>query len=160
MIRLHLPPHSRLWFFLADRKLEEHEQEALSAQLRNFTCSWKSHGSSLSAGFDILMNHIVLIAVDEEQEAPSGCSIDKAFRLLQEFGNNQGIDFFNRLLVPLAVAQGVALIHRSELATKITAGAVHPDDLYYDLTITRIAQLEQDFQKPLRQGWALKGLSL
>jgi hypothetical protein len=159
-MHLQLPPHSRLWFFLADRKLEERELEELNTSLMHFTSSWKSHGSSLSADFDILMNQMVVIAVDEQQEAPSGCSIDKAFRLLQEFGNSKGIDFFNRLLVPLAGAQGMELIHRSQLAAKIASGAMHPDDLYYDITITQLAQLEQDFKKPLRHGWALKGLNL
>ncbi|MEY3984456.1 MAG: hypothetical protein RL160_2015 [Bacteroidota bacterium] len=159
-MRIPLPPHARIWFFLADRKLEAPDQEELGAQLARFTASWKSHGNSLSAAFHIMLDHIVLIAVDEQMEAPSGCSIDKAFRLLQDFGSIKGIDFFNRLLVPLATNQGLELIHRSQLLPKIASGAIHPDNDYYDLTITQLAQLEQDFKKPLHAGWALKGLNL
>jgi hypothetical protein len=159
-MRIPLPPHARVWFFLADRKLNAPDQEELGAQLEHFTASWKSHGSSLSAAFDILLDHIVVIAVDEQKEAPSGCSIDKAFRLLQDFGSIKGIDFFNRLLVPLATAEGVELIHRSQLLPKIASGAIHPNNFYYDLTITNLAAMEQDFKKPLHAGWALKGLNL
>lgn len=155
-----LPPHARLWLFLADRPLSQDQELRLRHVLSDFTGSWKSHGQSLSAGFEILHRQIIVIAVDQQAEAPSGCSIDKAFRLLQEFGRSEQMDFFNRLLVPIVVASGLMVVHRNSIPSLLEAGTLHEEQPYYDLTIAHLGALDADFRKPLNQGWVLKGLKL
>jgi hypothetical protein len=155
-----LPPHARLWLFLADQPLSEHQERRLRIELSDFTGSWKSHGHALSAGFDILYRQIVVIAVDQQAEAPSGCSIDKAFRLLQEFGRIEHLDFFNRLLVPLAEETGLTIVHRNKIPSMIAEGTLNDEQSYYDLTIDHLGAMETAFRKPLNQGWVMKGLRI
>ena len=156
----HLPPHARLWLFLSDKALSETQEAQLSQLLTQFTDSWKSHGQPLSAGFAILHGHIVIIAVDQQVESPSGCSIDKAFRILQEFGGNHGLDFFHRLLIPLDMPEGISIVPRSQIAGMLTNGELSPQQPYFDLTIQSLDALRNNFRKPLTEGWALKGLSV
>lgn len=156
----HLPPHARLWLFLSDTALSAAQQEDLNIQLTAFTATWKSHGNSLSAGFDIQHSQLIVIAVDQQAEAPSGCSIDKAFRLLQDFGFAHKIDFFNRLLVPVETADGLLVVHRSALPAMISNGQLSLEQSYYDLTITRLDALETSFKKPLNQGWVMNIINI
>ncbi|MBU6324456.1 MAG: hypothetical protein KJS92_03125 [Bacteroidetes bacterium] len=153
-----LPPHARLWLFLADQPLSQNQELRLRHELSAFTGNWKSHGHSLSAGFEILHRQIIVIAVDQQAEAPSGCSIDKAFRLLQEFGRTEQLDFFNRLLVPIVGETGLMIVHRNNIPSLLAAGTLREDQPYYDLTIEHLGALDADFCKPLNQGWVLKGL--
>src|SRR5262245_34781753 len=95
----YLPGNARIWTFVASRELNEEERKDLEMMLKDFVSSWKAHGNDLLAGFEINLNCIAVVGVDESHELPSGCSIDKAFRLLREFGDQKGLDFFNRLLI-------------------------------------------------------------
>ena len=98
-----LPDSSRIWLFAADRVLSESESEALQQDLMMFVAEWQAHGADLTAGFELRYGACLVIAVDESQAAPTGCSIDKAFRLLQRFGSEHKMDFFNRLQSPQGV---------------------------------------------------------
>jgi len=91
MIISHLPNQSRTWFFGASRILTPKEIETLREDLHSLVSNWKSHGTRLSAGFEILHESIIIVAVDESIESPSGCSIDKVFGLLKD----QDVDFFS-----------------------------------------------------------------
>jgi hypothetical protein len=88
-----LSPGSRVWFFIANRPLNSEEAAQLTGVMSEFVSGWKSHGSALSADFDFRWNALLTVAVDESVEAPSGCSIDKVFRLLNDFMTATGIDF-------------------------------------------------------------------
>ena len=94
---MHLPGHARIWIFQADRELQPAEEQALAEELLAFQQSWKTHGSPLNAGVAILFSTFAIVAVDEKVQAPSGCSIDKAFRLLQDFGQQHNLNFFDHL---------------------------------------------------------------
>jgi len=107
----HLSPGSRVWFFIADRPLTEAEAAQLKMAMSEFVSGWKSHGSALSAGFELRWNALLAVAVDESVEAPSGCSIDKVFRLLTDFTAATGIDFLNRLLLLVPQPDGTALVY-------------------------------------------------
>jgi hypothetical protein len=155
----HLSSGSRIWFFIANRPLTVPEEEQLQALMTEFINGWKSHGSELLAGFELYWRALLTMAVDESVEAPSGCSIDKVFRLLQDFSSATGIDFLNRLLLLVPQADGMAQIHNRQTATAaIDRGELDENTPVADVMHTRLGDFVDKPLQPFREHWMCKQL--
>lgn len=148
-----LSPESRVWMFLAERELAQSETGALSQALDAFVNDWKAHGAALTAGYAIESNAIVIVAVDESQTPPSGCSIDKVFRLLQEFGSANGIDFFKRTLTARKNANRVEILNLVELKQAYLCGDLQAEDLVYNTQIDKLSMVHSQLLIPFSQHW-------
>lgn len=94
-----LPPESKVWYYLSDRKLAKDENDWVMKKLIEFSNNWNSHGQKLDSDATILLNQIVILASDETKISASGCSIDTSVHLIKEIGKEINVDFFNRLNV-------------------------------------------------------------
>ncbi len=156
MIIPQLPGHSRVWFFGANRLLTQSEIESLNKQLSNFVSDWKAHGAAITAGFEILHESIVVIAADETQAPPSGCSIDKAFGLLKE----SGIDFFQRQLVWRAFCNTAEIYTLNQVKESLDEGVFNSQMLIIDSMVSTLDQVRNSFYIPLSRSWVGKKLNL
>lgn len=94
-----LPDNSRVWLYLASRKLDSTELLFAEEQLFKFLQNWKAHGKSLSCNGTILFSQYLILCVNEADEAASGCSIDSSVHFIKSLGNELNVDFFNRMNV-------------------------------------------------------------
>ncbi len=69
-----LPDDARLWIFGASRPLGEQDAALLISSTRRFLEEWAAHGRALAVAFEWLHNRFLLVAVDEDRAAASGCS--------------------------------------------------------------------------------------
>ncbi len=152
MIIPDLPGHSRVWFFGANRLLTTEEITELNLKLLHFISDWKAHGTSITAGFEIVHESIVIIAVDETKAPPSGCSIDKAFGLLKE----TGIDFFQRQLIWRAFCNTSEIFTLSQVKEQIQIGNFNAQTLIIDSLVTNLEQVRNQFYIPISQSWVGK----
>jgi len=146
----HLPESSRVWVFFANQHLAEAAEQQLHVALEQFVQGWKAHGNALTAGYEIVAHTAVIVAVDEAAESPSGCSIDKAFRLLTEFGASHNIDFFNRLL--LTTAAGTVYTQAAAKAA-FEAGTLHKDTSVFNPMIQTLSDMKTKFTIPFSSHW-------
>jgi hypothetical protein len=94
-----LPEHSRVWLYLADRKLDATEAHFLNEKLKLFLDSWAAHNKKLTCDGILLFSQYLILAVNEDVESASGCSIDSSVRFVKSLGQELNVDFFNRLNV-------------------------------------------------------------
>lgn len=87
---------ARVWVYQANRQLTDSEAITVKKYLEPAINQWAAHGASLLASATVLHNRFVVIALDENQNAASGCSIDTSTRWLKELGDVINIDFFDR----------------------------------------------------------------
>lgn len=154
-----LSSDSRVWFFIADRPLTAPEEQQLQALMTEFVNGWKSHGSALLAGFELRWHTLLTVAVDDSVEAPSGCSIDKVFRLLQDFSTASGIDFLNRLLLLVPQADGTVQIHNRQTATAAKDRAeISENTPVLDVMHTRLGDFIDKPLQPFHEHWMGKQL--
>jgi hypothetical protein len=154
-----LPDSSRIWLFAADRVLSESEAEALQQDLTMFVAEWQAHGADLSAGFELRYGACLVIAVDESQAAPTGCSIDKAFRLLQRFGSEHKLDFFNRMLLhrPLCTSAVIKTVSQAQQALEDRDWA--SSTLVWNAQLAQLGEYRTNPFLPLSQSWAAARLT-
>lgn len=81
-----LPDHGRLWVFPATRELSEAEADACLGAVDDFLSTWSAHGAALRSGRELRDQRFLLVGVDVDAEAPSGCSIDALVNRLRALG--------------------------------------------------------------------------
>ena len=145
-----LPDSSKVWFFGADRILSKEEVDNLSLELTNFTEGWTAHGTQLSAGFTLLHNCIVVVAVDESKTPPSGCSIDKVFGLLRI----PNVDFFHRTLLWQPFCESVKIFSVEEIKSEYIAGQVSENTLMLNSQVFTLGDFRNNLYIELKSTWA------
>jgi len=91
-----IPASARVWIYQANRTMTDAEVSQIETTLQPAVSKWAAHGASLLASVKVLYNRFVLIALDENQNEASGCSIDASTRWFKDLGNQLNIDFFDR----------------------------------------------------------------
>lgn len=144
-----LPDNSRVWFFGSDRLLNDEEKSSLSIELQEFVSSWKAHGAELAASFEILHDCILIVAVDENVTPPTGCSIDKVFKLLEKQASN----WFNRLLIWRAFCNTAKIYTVDELQLALEAGEVDRDTIIINSTVRSLTEVRKSLYISINDSW-------
>ncbi|MBA4738527.1 MAG: hypothetical protein H2059_05105 [Cryomorphaceae bacterium] len=120
-------PESRMWFYGLKTPMNAAQSAELKGIMDDFVGGWKAHGAQLAAAYRLIANQFLIIAVDETQQQATGCSIDKSVHLLQEFGENHDLDFFNRMLVYVLENGTFTSYSTAELKAAIAEGKIGPN---------------------------------
>ncbi len=155
-----LPGHSRVWIFQSDRILTDSETELADRMLSSFTAEWKAHGNKLSAGYGIFHNTFLVLAVDEQAEQASGCSIDKSFHVIRDFGQAAGVDLFNRLKLYYLGGEGLQAATVGRLKELLEAGQISVSTPVFDNMVASLEDLRLHWPRPLGESWAAVRLGL
>ncbi|MBM3185160.1 MAG: hypothetical protein FJZ67_02580 [Bacteroidetes bacterium] len=130
-----LPEQSRVWLYLADRKLDSTELLLAEEKLQDFLSTWKAHGKSLNCNGTILFSQYLILSVDEDIESASGCSIDSSVRFVKMLGSELDVDFFNRLNV-------LSFINENETQTINYFKAISGKNPYLNPLIQTLGELK------------------
>lgn len=144
-----LPDNSRVWFFGSDRLLNDEEKSSLSIELQEFVSSWKAHGTELAASFEILHDCMLIVAVDESVTPPTGCSIDKVFKLLEKQASN----WFNRLLIWRAFCNTAKIYTVDELQLALKSGEVDRDTIIINSTVRSLTEVRKSLYISINDSW-------
>lgn len=144
-----LSADSKVWIFQADKILDNNAIDQLMQNSKAFIDSWTSHNTELKASAIIKHQLFLIIGVDTLHAQASGCSVDKAFRFVQEVGALLKIDFFNRLNIAIENGEQITLVKSQEITQ-------HPGTYFFDNVIATKGELQTEWKKPIAQCWALQ----
>ena len=153
------PSHSRVWIYQSDRKLLNDEQVWLTEKGSAFVEQWAAHGNQLMAGFFVVMDHFVVIVLDQEVEAASGCSIDKSMKLILDFQKELKVNFTNRLISALYIDNEVVLYSYDEVRKALESGRISGEIQVFDNTVQNLDSMKTSWLKPLKHTWLKKLLA-
>ena len=122
-----LPGHGRLWVFPASRDLIESEADACLAAVDDFLATWAAHGVPLASGRELIERRFLLVGVDVDVEAPSGCSIDALVGKLRELGASMGVVLIDHASVWYRHGDEIRSVPRAEFRALAGKGEVGPD---------------------------------
>ena len=146
---------SRVWVFTADPALDEDRSARLLALVDDFLSKWVAHGEPLTCGRDWRDGRFLVVGVDQNATAyASGCSIDDLYRKLAEFEKQTGASLLSRDRVFYRDAGGeVRAVSREEFGELATSGAIRPDTIVYDTSISSLSEWRQRFELPASASW-------
>ncbi|KQS32726.1 hypothetical protein [Dyadobacter sp. Leaf189] len=131
---------SRIWIYQANRQLTETESGIITETLKASLDNWEAHGKPLTASGKIFEHRFVVIAVDEREELPSGCSIDKSVHWLQEIGQRMQIDFLDRSVAYLDEHGIVQTVPVAKIRQSVQEEIIQPSTTIFDNQVATKAQ--------------------
>lgn len=144
---------SRVWVYQANRELTPQETGIITETLKASLDTWEAHGKRLTASGKIFEHRFVVIAVDERDELPSGCSIDKSVHWLQEIGQRMNIDFFDRSVAYLDDNGHVQTIPVPKIRQAVINETILPSTTIFDNQVATKAQWMNRWKIPASNSW-------
>ncbi|MBK5278094.1 MAG: hypothetical protein JJE09_04435 [Bacteroidia bacterium] len=153
-----LPPNARIWIYQSDRPLNSEEEKHLMGSLKAFCEQWKAHGQELKTSFKIERNQFVILAVDENYNDASGCSIDGSVRILKSLQQEGGINFFDRGLVAFQIENEVQTFYLQELKNIFLSGRLTASTLTFDNLVATKSDFDKAWLTTVDKTWLGKYL--
>jgi hypothetical protein len=125
------------------------------SRLEAFVAGWAAHGMPLSAGYEWREGRFILVAVDDRQTAPSGCSIDSLVRTLGRVEEEMQVEIIGNAPVWYRDGDGVPTrVSRPVFRALAREGRVGLDTVVFDLSLTRLEDLRAGrFEGLAREHW-------
>ena len=152
-----LPDQSRVWVYQANRPLMANEIEQISSFLTHEMNAWAAHGAPLNASFEIRFNQVVIVAVNEDVNQASGCSIDASTRWFKSLGDLLQIDFFDRQIASIQGEQ-ISLIPITAIKDFILRADLSEEDFIIPPQTSDLGQYRNQWLQTVRESWLKKYL--
>jgi len=148
-----LPDESKIWIYQSNRKLSDAEVAEIEEDLKAFIEEWSAHGTSLEASFLIKYNRFIILAVNQEVQQATGCSIDSSVVFIQQLESKYGIDLLDKMNV--TYKQGEFLTHKSLLDFKRMAKekAVSENTIVFNNLVNTIEEWKENWEVPASESW-------
>lgn len=153
-----MPAHARAWVYKSAKPFSTGQHRSIIERGAAFTAGWAAHGAALDACVDVLHDHFVVIAVDEQQAMASGCSIDKSVRFIQDLEHDLGLNLTDRMVVLYQGANGISACRVPDVEGLIKRGELAADTTVFDDLVNSCGDLQERFRGPLRATWLARFL--
>jgi hypothetical protein len=154
-----LEDSARVWIYQSGRKFTETERNTISQTLSSFTQQWAAHGSPLKTSFTILYDQFIVLAVDENFNEASGCSIDSSVHVMQAMDEQYSLGLFDRTRVAFLKNSEVVMMKLSELPGALTENAWRQETLTFNNLITTKGELGTRWVVPAGETWLKRYLT-
>jgi hypothetical protein len=148
---------NRAWSYVISKELNEEQLSELQNAGNAFVKGWTAHEQQLSGSFEIFKKRIIVIRVNEDIHAASGCSIDKLTRFIKQLESEFNIELMNRLLVAYRENDHVNVIHSSRIKEQLQTGTLNENSIIYNTALANQDELAK-WEQPLKNTWLNKYL--
>ena len=146
-----------IWIFQLHEPLQDARQERVKSALEQFLANWQAHGVPVPARFEIRDGRFILVHAQED--AASGCSIDRMFRetlgILETNGAKvagpENIFYQNG-------TQPLRNFHFLQAENLVRSGEIGPETLVFNSSITTEEEIPS-FVSPLKETWLARFLT-
>jgi hypothetical protein len=148
-----LPKESRVWIYQANRSFSEPELAEIEEKLNVFIEAWTAHGKDLQAGYKIVYKRFIVIALNENLNTATGCSIDTSVNFIQQLEKEYNVDLMDKMNV--SYKQGEFIAHKTLLDFKKMAKdkAVSRNTIVFNNLVTNIAEFNENWEVPASESW-------
>ena len=154
-----LPNTSRVWVYQADRTLRTEEVTEISTKLKHFVGHWKRHGDDLKASFQIKYNQFVILAVDENYNDVSGCSIDASVHIIKELQQDLGINLLNKMKVTFKDDETINTVSLQDFKEYAKQQKITPNTIVFNNLVDSKANFETSWEVAASESWHARFLS-
>lgn len=144
---------ARIWVYQANRTITEIETIQITEYLNAAIANWAAHGAGLLASFKITYGRFVVVAVDEQFNAASGCSIDASTHWFKNLGQELSIDFFDRSVAFIDSLGQIQTTQLPLLKSLIETHQVTKDTTVFNNLVKTIGEYKTSWKVPAAQSW-------
>ncbi|QCE43086.1 ABC transporter ATPase [Psychroserpens sp. NJDZ02] len=154
-----LPETSRVWIYQANRSFSDAELEEIKSKLDVFVEGWTAHGGELKAGYDIRYKRFIIIALDQDLNQATGCSIDASVVFIQQLEKEYEVDLLDKMNVSYKQGEFVAHKTLTDFRKMAKQKAVSKNTIVFNNLVTNIEELNESWEVPASESWHNRFLS-
>ena len=144
----------RVIIYPASRSFTPKESKVITEKLYDFLATWAAHGKPLESSFKIEKNQFIIICVDEEKEAASGCSIDALGGVMKEIDQEFQLGLFDRMKACFVENGELKTMKLQDFRKGLKEGEISKDIEVFDFSKNTYVAFLSDFLLPLKRSWA------
>ncbi len=148
-----MPDNAKLWVYQSNRAFTNEEASEITKAGLAFIADWAAHGASLNAGFEVIYNRFIVLAVDEQQALASGCSIDKSVKFIKDIELQFNLNLFDRMQVAYRKGNEIEVCKLSAFEKLAEQGMVNETTIVFNNMVTTKLAFENEWEVPLKQSW-------
>lgn len=148
-----LPDHSRVWIYQSNRRFTTEELEQISTKTQGFLENWAAHGTGLQAGFEIKYERFIVIAVNQDTQMATGCSIDSSVQFIQQLEKEFEVELLDKMNVAFKQGDFVNFKSLVEFKQMAKSGAVGKKTIVFNNLVTNIAEYQDGWEIPAQESW-------
>ncbi|TDU40145.1 hypothetical protein BXY82_2185 [Gelidibacter sediminis] len=148
-----LPEESRVWIYQANRSFTDEEIVELESKLDMFISNWTAHGSDLESGYTIKYKRFIVIALNQNLNKATGCSIDASVHFIQQLEKEYNVDLMDKMNV--SYKQGDFIAYKTLIDFKKMAKdkAVSKNTIVFNNLVNNIAEFNENWEVPASESW-------
>ena len=144
----------RVIIYPASRPFTPKESKIITEKLYDFLATWAAHGKALSSSFKIEKNQFIVVCVDEEKEAASGCSIDSLGGVMRELDQEFSLGLFDRMKASFVENGEIKTMKLQDFRKGLREGTISTQIEVFDFSKNTYIAFLSDFLLPLNKSWA------
>lgn len=148
-----LPEESRIWIYQANRSFSEEEITELTSKLKTFIEAWTAHGKDLQAGFKIVYKRFIVIALNQNLNMATGCSIDASVHFIQELEKDYNVDLMDKMNVSFKQGEFIAYKPLMDFKKMAKNNSVSKNTIVFNNLVTNIAEFKENWEVPASESW-------
>ena len=148
-----LADSSRVWIYQANRSFTEEEIQEISNKLDTFIEKWTAHGADLQASYEIKYKRFITIALDQQLNAATGCSIDASVQFIQQLEKEYNVDLLDKMNVSYKQGEFIAYKSLTDFRKMAKQKAVSPNTIVFNNLVNNKAEYLSDWEVPASESW-------
>lgn len=148
-----LPEDSKIWIYQSNRKFSDDEITEIESDLKIFIDNWSAHGTTLEASYIIKYNRFIILAVNQETQQATGCSIDSSVAFIQNLEQKYQVILLDKMNVTFKNGEHIA--HKSLIDFKRMAKekAVTVNTIVFNNLVNSIEEFNDNWEVPAADSW-------
>ena len=150
---IELSIESKIWIYQSNRKFSDPEFAEIEVKLKNFLQNWAAHGNSLQCGYLLKYNRFIIIAVDQDHQIATGCSIDASVQFIQSLEIDYNVELLDKMNVTFKNGDHIA--HKSLIDFKKMAKdkAVTENTIVFNNLVNNIDEFNSSWETTASESW-------
>ena len=148
-----LPETSRVWIYQANRSLNEKELGEIKTRLIEFLGKWSTHGKDLESSFEIKYKRFIVIALNQDINSASGCSIDDSVGFIQQLEKDYNVDLLDKMNVSYKQGEFIAYKPLTDFRKMAKEKAVSKNTIVFNNLVNNIAEYKENWEVPASESW-------
>jgi hypothetical protein len=148
-----LPDYSKIWIYQSNREFSDFEMAEIKSKLKDFVANWKRHGEDLRASFDIRYKQFIILAVDEQYNNVSGCSIDASTNMFKQFESKFHIDLFNKLNTAFKDGDHINVVSLGDFQRFVKEQKIDARTVVFNNMIVTKKELDTSWEVSADESW-------
>lgn len=144
---------SRIWIYQSDRKFTDEEVAQIEDELKSFLENWAAHGSGLEASYQLKYNRFIIIAINQDTQAATGCSIDASVHFIQQLEQKYKVELLDKMNVTYRNGEHIAYKPLIDFKKMAKDKAVTANTIVFNNLVNTVGEWQDYWEVPAGESW-------